>query len=107
MGDVAARFSPAGGLGLNTGLHSVAKLAWKPAAVVHGQAGDGLLDTYGRERLGIVRDIFERCEDNTDEIVAIVDAATSGDCETARAKTECVNLFPTVSPRIANECCRC
>lgn len=54
--------------------------------MVHGQAGDGLFDIYGRERLGIVRDIFERCEDNTDEIVAIVGAATSGDWDTARAK---------------------
>jgi putative polyketide hydroxylase len=46
VGDAAARLSPTGGLGLNTGLQSAHNLAWKLAALVKGGAGAGLLDTY-------------------------------------------------------------
>lgn len=49
-GDAAHSFPPTGGLGLNCGLADVHNLAWKLAAVYHGHAGSGLLDTYGAER---------------------------------------------------------
>jgi hypothetical protein len=41
---------PTGGFGLNTGVQDAQNLCWKLAAVLHGQAGPGLLDTYHPER---------------------------------------------------------
>jgi 2-polyprenyl-6-methoxyphenol hydroxylase-like FAD-dependent oxidoreductase len=49
-GDAAHVHSPSGGQGLNLGLLDAANLGWKLAAVVRGDAPDGLLDTYTRER---------------------------------------------------------
>lgn len=50
VGDAAHRTLPHGGWGLNTGIQSAHNLAWKLAAVLHGQAGETLLDTYDAER---------------------------------------------------------
>jgi len=49
-GDAAHEMPPTGGLGLNTGVQDVQNLAWKLAAVLKGEAGDSLLDTYDAER---------------------------------------------------------
>ncbi|MDF1480382.1 FAD-dependent monooxygenase [Leifsonia sp. H3M29-4] len=49
-GDAAHRHPPAGGLGLNTAIQDAHNLAWKLAAVLNGQAGDALLDSYASER---------------------------------------------------------
>ena len=49
-GDAAHVHTPAGGQGLNTGLQDAANLSWKLAAVLHGHAAPGLLDTYQSER---------------------------------------------------------
>jgi 2-polyprenyl-6-methoxyphenol hydroxylase-like FAD-dependent oxidoreductase len=49
-GDAAHVHSPAGGMGMNTGLQDAANLGWKLAAVVHGRGGDALLDSYQEER---------------------------------------------------------
>lgn len=49
-GDAAHIHSPLGGQGLNTGIGDAVNLGWKLAATVRGQAPDGLLDTYTRER---------------------------------------------------------
>ncbi|MFF4455830.1 FAD-dependent monooxygenase [Streptomyces goshikiensis] len=51
-GDAAHVHSPAGGLGMNTGLQDAANLSWKLAATLHGQSPDpeALLDSYHRER---------------------------------------------------------
>lgn len=55
-GDAAHEMPPTGGFGLNTGVQDAQNLAWKLAAVVHGQAGDPLLDSYHDERqpLGVL-----------------------------------------------------
>ena len=50
-GDAAHVIPPNGGFGGNTGVQDAHNLAWKLAAVVKGDAGPGLLDTYEAERL--------------------------------------------------------
>ena len=49
-GDAAHLFTPAGGLGYNTAVDDAVNLGWKLAAVVRGQAGQGLLASYELER---------------------------------------------------------
>ncbi|MFE7334975.1 FAD-dependent oxidoreductase [Streptomyces griseus] len=49
-GDAAHVHSPAGGMGMNTGLQDAVNLGWKLAAVVQGRAGQSLLDSYEQER---------------------------------------------------------
>jgi 2-polyprenyl-6-methoxyphenol hydroxylase-like FAD-dependent oxidoreductase len=49
-GDAAHVMSPTGGFGMNTGIGDVVDLSWKLAAMIAGWGGDGLLDSYGRER---------------------------------------------------------
>src|SRR3954451_3916940 len=51
VGDAAHVVPPNGGFGGNTGVQDAHNLAWKLAAVVKGEAGPGLLDTYEAERL--------------------------------------------------------
>ncbi|WP_434448367.1 FAD-dependent monooxygenase [Lentzea sp. E54] len=48
VGDAAHIHSPAGGQGMNTGLHDAANLAWKLAAAINDDVD--LLDTYSAER---------------------------------------------------------
>jgi putative polyketide hydroxylase len=52
-GDAAHEMPPTGGFGLNTGVQDVQNLVWKLAAVLKGQAGAALLDTYEAERLPV------------------------------------------------------
>lgn len=49
-GDAAHLFTPTGGLGYNTAVDDAVNLGWKIAAVLHGQAGPALLDSYEIER---------------------------------------------------------
>lgn len=57
-GDAAHVHSPAGGLGLNTGLQDAANLSWKLAAVLGGHADPALLDTYHSERHPVGRSVL-------------------------------------------------
>lgn len=57
-GDAAHVHSPAGGMGMNTGMQDAANLSWKLAAVVHGWAGDVLLDSYHTERHPVARRVL-------------------------------------------------
>ncbi|CAB3756358.1 FAD-dependent monooxygenase [Paraburkholderia solisilvae] len=49
-GDAAHIHSPAGGQGMNTGMHDAVNLAWKLALVLGHGAGPALLDSYEEER---------------------------------------------------------
>ena len=84
VGDAAARLSPAGGLGLNTGLQAAHNLAWKLAYVVLGRAADSLLDTYQEERRGTAFWTMQNTNRNSDEIFAVVASAGEDDWDKVR-----------------------
>jgi 2,4-dichlorophenol 6-monooxygenase len=54
IGDAAHKHTPAGGLGLNSGIQDAHNLSWKLAAVLGGQASEALLATYEPERRPVV-----------------------------------------------------
>jgi 2-polyprenyl-6-methoxyphenol hydroxylase-like FAD-dependent oxidoreductase len=57
-GDAAHIHSPAGGQGMNTGMQDAFNLCWKLAAVISGDAGEKLLDSYQAERLPVADDVI-------------------------------------------------
>jgi hypothetical protein len=68
LGDAAHIHSPVGGQGMNTGIGDAVNLAWKLAALLHGRAETGLLDTYEPERIAFAR----RLVATTDQAFKIV-----------------------------------
>ncbi len=60
VGDTAHLMPPNGGFGGNTGIHDAHNLAWKLAAVLKGEAGPGLLETYDAERRPVVKFTVEQ-----------------------------------------------
>jgi 2-polyprenyl-6-methoxyphenol hydroxylase-like FAD-dependent oxidoreductase len=58
-GDAAHIHSPFGGQGMNTGLHDAWNLAWKIDLYLSGQGNERLLDSYGAERLPIIKGVIE------------------------------------------------
>ena len=50
LGDAAHQTPPFIGQGLGAGLRDAANLTWKLAAVLHGQVGEEILDSYEQER---------------------------------------------------------
>jgi tetracenomycin A2 monooxygenase-dioxygenase len=69
-GDAAHRFPPTGGFGMNSGLQDAQNLAWKLAAVLRGDAGAELLETYATERRAAgqrnIRQMLENARATTD-----------------------------------------
>ncbi|MGH3586764.1 MAG: FAD-dependent monooxygenase, partial [Pseudonocardia sp.] len=61
-GDAAHTWSPAGGIGANTGVQDGHNLAWKLAAVVDGRAAPSLLDSYEQERRPVARTLADLTE---------------------------------------------
>src|SRR3546814_6882441 len=60
VGDAIHRHPPGNGLGSNTSVQDSYNLVWKIAAVLRGQAGPGLLDTYTVERAPVAARIVKR-----------------------------------------------
>jgi 2-polyprenyl-6-methoxyphenol hydroxylase-like FAD-dependent oxidoreductase len=59
-GDAAHVHSPAGGQGMNTGIHDACNLAWKLAIFAHGACADApVLASYSPERSGIGKILLE------------------------------------------------
>jgi hypothetical protein len=67
LGEAARIHYPASGVGMNFCIQDAFNLGWKLGAVVRGDAGDGLLETYEAERRPIAQDLF----DSVDAQVAV------------------------------------
>jgi 2,4-dichlorophenol 6-monooxygenase len=65
VGDAAHRHPPTGGLGLTSGIQDAHNLCWKLAAVLKGEAGDSLLDTYEAERRPVDARNIQRSMENS------------------------------------------
>ena len=74
MGDAAHRHPPSNGLGSNTSIQDAFNLAWKMAAVIKGEAGEALLDTYSVERAPIAKQIVTRANQSIGEFGPIFEA---------------------------------
>jgi 2,4-dichlorophenol 6-monooxygenase len=68
-GDAVHRHPPSNGLGSNTSIQDSYNLAWKLAAVLRGQAGPALLETYSAERAPVARQIVQRANQSSREFV--------------------------------------
>ncbi|HEX6455987.1 MAG TPA: FAD-dependent monooxygenase [Solirubrobacterales bacterium] len=75
VGDAAHRHPPTGGLGLNSAIHDVHNLCWKLAAVLDGQAGEALLDSYEPERRPVVARNAQRSLENAVNHLSMIAAA--------------------------------
>lgn len=74
MGDATHRHPPSNGLGSNTSIQDAFNLAWKLAAVLKGQAGPGLLDSYQEERAPVAKQIVTRANKSIEEFGPIFKA---------------------------------
>lgn len=69
-GDAAHIHSPFGGQGMNTGLQDVWNLAWKLELILRGHGTERLLESYGAERLPIIKQVIE----TTDHMTRVLSA---------------------------------
>ncbi|MGC2330067.1 MAG: FAD-dependent monooxygenase [Candidatus Acidiferrales bacterium] len=58
-GDAAHIHSPFGGQGMNTGLHDAWNLAWKLDLFQRDHGNEELLESYGAERLPVIKEVVE------------------------------------------------
>jgi 2,4-dichlorophenol 6-monooxygenase len=79
MGDAAHRHPPSNGLGSNTSIQDGFNLAWKLAAVLKGQAGAGLLESYSAERAPVAKQIVTRANQSIGEFGPIFQALGMAD----------------------------
>jgi 2-polyprenyl-6-methoxyphenol hydroxylase-like FAD-dependent oxidoreductase len=57
-GDASRIHSPAGGLGLNSGIQDAYNLAWKLAFALNGKAGTETLSSYNHERKAVAKQLL-------------------------------------------------
>ena len=77
-GDAVHKHPPSNGLGSNTSIQDSYNLAWKLAAVLAGQAGPSLLDTYTTERAPVAAQIVARAHRSSREFGGFFDALGLG-----------------------------
>jgi 3-(3-hydroxy-phenyl)propionate hydroxylase len=90
-GDAAHINNPLGGMGLNGGVHDAVNLAEKLAEVVHGRAGDDLLDRYERQRRGVT---IEHVQRQTIANKQNLEAASAADQAAYRARMAAIAADP-------------
>ena len=73
-GDAVHKHPPSNGLGSNTSIQDSYNLAWKIAAVLKGQAGEELLDSYTAERAPVARQIVLRANQSAREFGELFEA---------------------------------
>ncbi|MDQ1129801.1 2,4-dichlorophenol 6-monooxygenase [Microbacterium sp. SORGH_AS 888] len=73
-GDAIHRHPPSNGLGSNTSIQDSYNLAWKLAAVLRGDAGPALLDSYQAERAPVAKQIVLRANQSSREFGGFFDA---------------------------------
>src|SRR3546814_4565167 len=73
-GDAIHRHPPSNGLGSNTSVQDSYNLAWKLAAVLRGQAGPSLLESYSAERAPVAERIVTRANKSAREFADIFEA---------------------------------
>lgn len=100
-GDAAHRFPPTGGLGLNTGAVDAQNLAWKLAAVLKGEAGEALLDTYETERRPVAQVNCEQSLTNASKLFELFGALYGGDPARTLAHYESIAADPKASAELA------
>ena len=65
-GDAAHQVSPFGARGANSGIQDAENLAWKLAAVLKGEGGEGLISSYDLERMQAADDNIGHSTRSTD-----------------------------------------
>lgn len=83
--------------GFSRGLRAY-NLAWKLAAVLKGQAGEDLLETYSVERAPIAKQIVTRANNSSREYQPIFDALGVSDATTDKEFTEKLKLRKEATP---------
>ncbi|MGH8516279.1 MAG: FAD-dependent monooxygenase, partial [Panacagrimonas sp.] len=73
-GDAAHRHPPANGLGTNTSIQDAFNLCWKLTAVIKGDAGDSLLQSYDEERQPVARVVVDRAMKSVRDMLPISNA---------------------------------
>lgn len=74
VGDAVHRHPPSNGLGSNTSVQDSYNLTWKLAAVLRGQAGAALLESYSEERAPVARQIVTRANKSSREFGGFFEA---------------------------------
>ncbi|MGQ2952336.1 MAG: FAD-dependent oxidoreductase [Agrobacterium sp.] len=97
-GDAAHIHPPMGGQGMNVGLQDALNLGWKLAAVVKGEAPEGLLDTYEAERRPIGQILYT----NTLAQVGLVTRFDPATLALRETLNELLRI-PAVNHRLAGE----
>jgi 2,4-dichlorophenol 6-monooxygenase len=82
-GDAVHKHPPSNGLGSNTSIQDSYNLAWKIAAVLTGQAGDALLETYTTERAPVAKQIVTRANQSGREFGQLFEALGIDKAESA------------------------
>jgi 2,4-dichlorophenol 6-monooxygenase len=82
-GDAVHRHPPSNGLGSNTSVQDSYNLAWKLAAVLRGEAGPELLETYSQERAPVAKQIVTRANKSSREFGQFFEVLGLTQAETA------------------------
>ncbi len=98
-GDAVHRHPPSNGLGSNTSVQDSYNLAWKLAAVLRGQAGPALLETYSAERAPVARQIVTRANQSSREFVQFFEVLGLTEAETEEEMRQQIEERKANTPR--------